>query len=89
MLDERFFREELPRLIQEYQQQHGGETCETEVLLQHGISFRPVGPIEVGPAYIHFEYEVRGTRRQAVVPLDAILAVSLGPEEKKAKPGLV
>lgn len=88
MLDQRFFREELPRLIQAYQQQHGSEP-ETEVLLQHGISFRPTGPIAVGQECIRFEYEVRGQRRQAIVPFDTVLAITLGPEEKKTKPGLV
>ncbi|BDG59335.1 hypothetical protein [Caldinitratiruptor microaerophilus] len=90
MLDQRFFREELPSLMERYQGERPNEKIQAELLLQHGVFLRAEGPIEAGPSYIAFDYQIRNEKRRAVVPYDAIIAVSLAPAEKeKSKPGLI
>lgn len=89
MFDERFFREELPRLMEQYQAERARERIQPELILQHGVFLRAEGPIEAAPGYVSFEYQIRNEKRRAFVPYDAILAVTLAPAEKeKSRPGL-
>lgn len=91
MLDQRFFAEELPRLLAAYRQQRQEENVQPELLLRHGITLRVEGNLTAGPQFLTFEYTLRNNdRRLAVVPYDSIVAVSLAPAERdRPRPGLI
>lgn len=80
MLDQRFFQEELPRLISAYAGENGGQQPEVELLLQHGFVFRTTEPITAGSTHIQVHYKNAGDeKRQAIVPYNSLVAVSLAP----------